>query len=362
MGSRARGSRLDVRMLEQRSGSIPHRYQRQALFAPIGEAGQQRLLESRVVIVGCGATGSVIATYLARAGVGRLLVVDRDFVERTNLQRQLLYTDRDVDEAMPKAAAAERALRAINPEIEVQGLVADLHAGNILPLLDEASLVMDGTDNFGTRYLINDACVRQVTPWIYTGAVASHGMTMTIRPGQSACFRCVFPEPAPPGTAATCDTAGVLGPAVGMVASLAAAEAIKLLVGDTAHLNPGLIHLDAWHLQFQTVTVARRVGEKPCSCCVERQFPFLAEEPTGQTTSLCGRNAVQITGRPGTSVSLPRLAERLQALGPVQVNRFLLRFAVDGCELTVFPDGRAIIQGTTDPAVARGLYARYVGS
>jgi molybdopterin-synthase adenylyltransferase len=182
-----------------------------------------------------------------------------------------------------------------------------------------------------------------------------------VRPGVSACFRCVFPEPPPPGAAATCDTAGVLGPAVGMVASLAAAEAIKLLVGDAASLNPGLIHLDAWHLQFQTVKVSRRTGEKPCPCCVGRRFPFLESEPTGQTTTLCGRNAVQLAGRSGASLSLPQLAERLRPLGPVQVNRYLLRFNVDGCELTVFPDGRAIIQGTTEPAVARSLYARYVG-
>jgi hypothetical protein len=204
--------------------------------------------------------------------------------------------------------------------------------------------------------------VRQVTPWIYSGAVGSHGMTMTVRPGVSACFRCLFPEPPPPGTAATCDTAGVLGPAVGMIASLAAAEAIKLLVGAEADLNPGLVHMDAWHLTFQRVAVARRTGERPCPCCVERQFSYLDAAPESHATTLCGRNAVQITPRAGAKLSLPQLAERLRPLGPVQLTRFLLRFPVDGCELTVFPDARAIVQGTTDPVVARSLYARYVGA
>lgn len=343
------------------STSIPERYLRQTIFAPIGEAGQRRLLESRVVVVGCGASGTVIATYLARAGVGRLTVLDRDFVERNNLQRQVLFTDRDVEEALPKAVAAERALRAINPEIEVQGVVVDVNAGNIETLLAGATLVMDGTDNFESRYLINDACVKQVTPWVYSGAVGSHGMTMTIRPGESACFRCVFPEPPPPGAAATCDTAGVLGPAVGMVASLAAAEAIKLLVGAVEAVNPGIVHLDAWHLSFQQVRVMRRTGEKPCPCCVERRFTFLETEPASHVTTLCGRNAVQISVRGGAKLSLPRLADRLRPLGAVTVNPFLLRFQVDGYELTVFPDARAIIKGTTDAAVARSLYARYVG-
>jgi molybdopterin-synthase adenylyltransferase len=338
------------------------RYLRQTIFPPIGDVGQRRLRDSRIVVVGCGATGSVIATYMTRAGVGRVAVVDRDFVERNNLQRQVLFTDRDVEETLPKAVAAERALRAVNPEIDVQGIVADVDTANIEALLAGASLVMDGSDNFETRYLLNDACVQQVTPWIYSGAVGSRGMTMTVRPGESACFRCVFAEPPPPGAAATCDTAGVLGPAVGMVGSLAAAEAIKLLVGDTGALNPGLIHLDAWHLTFQTVRVARRVGENPCPCCVERQFPFLRASASSQVVTLCGRNAVQISARAGTSLSLSALAERLRPLGVVTVNPFLLRFQVDGCELTVFPDARAIVKGTTDAAVARSLYARYVGA
>jgi molybdopterin-synthase adenylyltransferase len=341
---------------------VSDRYLRQTIFAPVGAAGQQRLLDSRVVLVGCGATGTVIASYLVRAGVGRLVVVDRDFVERNNLQRQVLFTDRDVEDALPKAVAAERALRAINPEIDVQGVVADVGPAGIESLLAGATLVMDGTDNFETRYLLNDACVKQVTPWIYSGAVGSRGMTMTIRPGESACFRCVFPEPPQPGAMATCDTAGVLGPGVGMVAALAAAEAIKLLVGDTGALNPGLIHLDAWHLSFQTVRVARQTGESPCPCCVERHFPFLQAEAASHAITLCGREAVQITARPGMKLSLPSLAERLRPLGAVTLNPFLLRFLADGCELTIFPDARAIIKGTTDPSVARTLYARYVGA
>jgi adenylyltransferase/sulfurtransferase len=338
------------------------RYLRQTIFAPIGEAGQQRLLAGRVLLVGCGATGSIIAAYLARAGVGRLVVVDRDFVERNNLQRQVLFTDQDAAEVLPKAVAAEQALRAANPEIEIDGIVADVNPANVESLLAGVSLALDGTDNFETRYLLNDACVKQVTPWIYSGAVGSRGMTMTVRPEQSACFRCVFPQAPPPGAAATCDTAGVLGPAVGMIGALAAAEAIKLLVGDTGALNPGLIHLDAWHLSFQTVRVARRVGADPCPCCVERQFPYLEAGAGSQTAVLCGRNAVQITARAGTTLSLPALAERLRPLGAVSLNPFLLRFQVDGYDLTLFPDARAIVKGTTDAAVARSLYARYVGA
>jgi adenylyltransferase/sulfurtransferase len=337
------------------------RYLRQTFFTPVGPEGQERLLGSHVVQIGCGATGTVIANYLARAGVGRLTVVDRDFVERDNLQRQVLFTDQDVEQAMPKAAAAERALRAINPAIDIQGVVADVSAANIESLVADASLVMDGTDNFESRYLINDACVKQVTPWIYTGVVSSHGMTMTIRPGESACFRCVFPAAPPPGSAATCDTAGVLGPAVGMVASLAATEAIKLLVGDIGALNPGLIHMDAWHLTFQTVRVTRRTEEPGCPCCVRREFSFLEASSASHTTSLCGRDAVQITPAGSATLSLPRLAERLRPLGSVSENPFLLRFTVDGYQMTIFPDARAIVKGTTDPSVARSLYARYIG-
>ena len=213
------------------STAISERYLRQTLLAPVGEAGQRRLLDSRVVVVGCGATGSVIAACLARAGIGRLVVADRDFVERSNLQRQVLFTDRDVDDALPKAVAAERALHAINPEIDVQGMVTDLGPATIEALLDGTALVMDGTDNFETRYLLNDVCVKTVTPWIYSGAVGSRGMTMTVRPGETACVRSDVPDPPPPGAAATSDTAGVLGPAVSMIGGLAAAEAITLLVG-----------------------------------------------------------------------------------------------------------------------------------
>jgi adenylyltransferase/sulfurtransferase len=284
--------------------------------------------------------------------------VDRDWVEWNNLQRQLLFDEADARDAVPKATAAEARLRAVNSEIQIEGIVSDLNAANVEELIGDCDLVMDGTDNFETRYIVNDACVKLGKPWVYTGAVSTYGMSLLVRPGQTACLRCAFPDPPPPGTAATCDTAGVLGPAVSMVASLSASEAIKWLVGAKDALAEGLIHVDAWELSWHRFRLERKPD---CPCCVERNFPYLEVEAASHAASLCGRNAIQITVARGVRLDLQQLAERLRPIGEVTVNSFLLKLQAGEHLITVFSDGRAIIQGTTDETLARNLYARYVG-
>jgi molybdopterin-synthase adenylyltransferase len=334
------------------------RYARQVVLPQIGEEGQRRLLASSVLVVGCGATGTVIANHLARAGVGRLRIVDRDFVELNNLQRQLLFDEADLAEGLPKAAAAERRLRAINSEIEVEGIVADVSAGNITALAEGCDLVLDGTDNFETRYLVNDACVRDGRPWVYCGAVATYGMALLIRPEETPCLRCLFPEPPPPGSSATCDTAGVLGPAVSVIASLAATEGLKWLLGAGEALSDSLIHVDAWDLTLHRFRVKRK---EDCPCCVRREFPYLQASAHSHASALCGRNAIQISLTRSAKLDLRALQERLRTVGEVTANAFLLKLAVDGYLITIFPDARAIVQGTTDEVTARSLYSRYVG-
>jgi molybdopterin/thiamine biosynthesis adenylyltransferase len=336
------------------------RYARQTIFPDLGEAGQRRLLDSTVVLIGCGATGTVIANHLARSGVGRLRIVDRDFIELNNLQRQLLFDEQDIADGLPKAEAARRKLSRINSQIAVEGIVADVTADNILDLLAGADLAMDGADNFETRFLLNDACVRLGLPWIYTGVIASYGMTMTIRPGETACLRCLLDQLPAPGTAPTCDTAGVLAPAVAVVASIAAGEALKLLAG-FGELNAGsLLNYDLLDNSLERFEVLQRPD---CPTCGQRDFEFLHAQSGTRTATLCGRNAVQISvaGRP--AVNLAELAQRLRQSGIAQVtaNPYLLRAGLDGLELTLFPDGRAIIKGTEDESVARTIYARYVG-
>jgi adenylyltransferase/sulfurtransferase len=336
------------------------RYLRQTIFPGIGEAGQQKLLAARVVVVGCGATGTNIANHLARAGVGHLTIVDRDFIELNNLQRQLLFDERDLAENLPKAIAAERKLRAINSEIEVRGIVADVNAENIESLIRGANVVMDGTDNFETRYIVNDACLKHNIPWIYTGAVATYGMSQTIIPGQTACLRCLFNEVPPPGATATCDTAGVVGPVVSAIASISAAEAIKLIVGQ-GEINRGIIHFDVWYNTFESFDTGGPRAD--CPACQQRNFEFLNQEKGGQIVNLCGRDAVQLRV-PGTrKLPLAELAERLVGVSEITArNDYLLRFIVDGYEITLFADARAIIKGTEDESVARGLYAKYIGA
>lgn len=336
------------------------RYLRQTIFPGIGIEGQQKLLAARVVVIGCGATGTNIANHLARAGVGHLTIVDRDFIELNNLQRQLLFDEQDLAEALPKAVAAERKLRAINSEIEVHGIVSDANAENIESLIRGASVVLDGTDNFETRYILNDACIKHNIPWIYTGAVATYGMSQTIIPGKTACLRCLFNDVPPPGTTATCDTAGVVGPVVGAIASVSATEAIKLIVGQ-GDLNRGIIHFDLWYNTFEPFEGS---GPRPdCPACQQRNFEFLKQEKGGQIANLCGRNAVQLRVPAVGKLPLAELAERLAPVSRIIArNDYLLRFVVNSYEITLFADARAIIKGTEDESVARGLYAKYIGN
>ncbi len=333
------------------------RYSRQLLFSGIGTEGQQRLAIARVAIVGCGATGSALASLLARAGVGTIRIIDRDYVEPSNLQRQSLFDESDAAEALPKAIAAARKIAAFNSQIVVDPHVADLTPSNIAALLEGAQLILDGTDNFETRYLINDFAVQQALPWIYTAAVGSYGVTMNIIPGKTACLACIFPEP-PRGLLETCETAGVLNTAVNWAASVAASEALKLLVGAEDRLRQSLLSFDLWSNLHGEVTAAHPRGG--CHACDERKFLHLAGKDRPQVT-LCGRNSVQIH-ESARAVDLAEMSKRLKPHGAVRHNDFVLKFWHEPYEMTLFPDGRAIIKGTTDTTVARSLYARYVGS
>jgi adenylyltransferase/sulfurtransferase len=337
--------------------SAEERYSRQVLFGPIGAAGQRRLAESRVAIVGCGATGSAVAGLLARAGVGALRIIDRDFVEPSNLQRQSLFDEQDAADSLPKAVAAARKIASFNHEIVVESRVDDLTPATIEEMLGGFPLLLDATDNFETRYLVNDFAVKTGTPWIYAAAVASYAVTMNILPGETACLACVFPE-APQGTFETCETAGILNSAVNLVASLEATEAIKCLVGARAEMRRTLLSFDLW--RNERAEVAAGQPRPGCRACGRREFPHLAGEGRPHIT-LCGRNSVQIHER-HRPVDFAELSRRLAPHGAVRHNDFVLKFTREPYELTLFPDGRAIIKGTTDTAVARSLYARYIGS
>jgi molybdopterin-synthase adenylyltransferase len=338
------------------------RYSRQILFEGIGERGQESLLSGRAVVIGCGALGAVQIETLARAGVGRLTLVDRDVIEPSNLHRQILYTEEDAAAGLPKAVAAERRVRAINSDVEVEGVVDDVRPSTVERLIEGADVVLDATDNFETRFLLNDACAKAGIPWVYGAVVGGAGLTMTIRPGATPCLRCVFEEMPAPGSAPTCDTAGVVLPAVAVVASVQAAEALKLLMGREDLLHGGLMQLDVWAGRFTTVRLDGLRGRGACPVCDERRYDFLDGDSGQLAAAMCGRGAVQVTSPRPVRLDLAALADRLRGAGEVEVNRFLLRFRTGGVEMTVFPDARSIIKGVTDPAAARGLYARYVGA
>jgi molybdopterin-synthase adenylyltransferase len=329
------------------------------LFAGIGPEGQQRLLASRVTVVGCGAIGAAAANLLVRAGVGYIRIIDRDFVETSNLQRQTLFDESDALSVLPKAVSAERKLRSINSSVSVEGVVADLSSRNAEELLGGVDLLLDGTDNFESRFLINDVAVKSGRPWIYAAGVASYGLTMTIRPGVTACLACLLESgDARQSLEETCDTIGVLGPIVNLIASLEVAEALKLLSGHPEALHGRLLSCDVWTSRMQSIGVARN---PECRACARRDFTYLAGEAQPHIT-MCGRDSVQIHER-ARAIDLGVLEARLKPLvDEVRQNDFLLRFRIAPYEMTVFADGRAILKGTKDPAVARSLYARYIGA
>lgn len=333
------------------------RYSRQELFPGIGAGGQARLLSAQVAVVGCGATGSSVVNLLARAGVGTIRVIDRDYVEPSNLQRQSLFDETDASESVPKALAAAKKISAVNSDISLDARVADITPANIAELLDGASLILDATDNFETRYLINDFSVRQKVPWIYMAAVGAYGLTMNILPEETACLSCIFPA-APQGTTETCDTAGILNSAANLVASIGVTEAIKFLVGAKDKIRRSLLSFDLWSNDRSEIFTAK--PRPDCPTCAKREFPHLAGEGRPQIT-LCGRDSVQIHER-HRPISFSEMDARLAPHGRVKHNDFVLKFWRDDYEMTLFPDGRAIIKGTTDPAIARSLYARYIGS
>jgi molybdopterin/thiamine biosynthesis adenylyltransferase len=336
---------------------LDERYSRQILFRGVGAEGQKRLAAARVVVVGCGATGSAVASLLARAGVGTIRIVDRDYVEPSNLQRQTLFDESDARESLPKAVAAAKRIAAFNSQIVVEPQVADLTPANADLLLAGAELILDGTDNFETRYLMNDYALKHGVPWIYAAAVGSYGITLNVLPGETACLACVFPD-SPQGTFETCETAGILNPAVNLVASIEAAEALKILVGARDQVRRTLLSYDVW--TNERAEIQAGAPHAGCRVCDAHDFVHLRGEGRPHIT-LCGRNSVQIHER-HRPVDFAEMDARLKAHGTVRHNDFVLKFWREPYEMTLFPDGRAIIKGTTDTGVARSLYARFVGS
>jgi adenylyltransferase/sulfurtransferase len=352
-----------------KSAMFSDRYSRQILFSGIGRAGQERLTGSRAVIIGCGALGSMHAELLARAGVGRLRLIDRDFIEESNLQRQIMFEERDVADRLPKAVAAAARISRINSDIKADPVVTDVNYTNVEELISDADVVLDGTDNFEVRYLLNDAAVKLDKPWVYGAAVGAYGVQMTIRPRLTPCLRCVFPEAPAPGTSPTCDTAGVILPVIASVSAWQATEALKILTGQENKLHGHLLQFDLWENQMRQIGLAgmRQPDAAPgCPTCQQGVYDFLSARGGQMLMTLCGRNAVQIAPAAKTQLDFARLAEQLRGSGEVSYNRYLLKLAIREAtgefEITVFPDARSIIKGTDDPAVARSLYARYIGA
>lgn len=331
------------------------RYSRQIILDKVGEAGQARLSEGCAVVMGCGALGGVIATNIVRAGIGRIRLVDRDIVELNNLQRQTLFSEPDIGK--PKAWVAAQKLRHVNSAIEIEAVVADVNHSNIEGLVRDADVVLDGTDNMETRYLVNDVCVKYEIPWVYGGAIGTYGMVLTIIPHSTPCLRCVFPELPQAGALPTCDTAGVLNTIPPIIASIECTEAFKVLLGK--EVEPHLLSYDVWRHECHTLEVVR---DEACRCCVKHDFEFLNAKKRDTIISLCGRDAVQITPISKGTLSFERLVDKLSKLGTVEASEFLLKFKPDKYELNIFKDGRTIVHGTSDAKVARSLYAKYVGT
>jgi len=339
------------------------RYSRQILFEHLGPDAQRKLLASRATLIGCGALGTVIADTLVRAGLGFLRIVDRDYIEPNNLQRQVLFDEQDIAENLPKAVAAANKLARINSQVRVEAVVADANHANIEALADGAQLLLDGTDNFETRFLINDVAVKKNIPWLYGACVSATGMVMPILPRETPCLRCIWQEPPPPGSSPTCDTAGVLAPVVHVVTALQCVEAIKLLTGNRAALNRNLIQIDVWTGRFASFDISTASAPQ-CPCCGLANYEFLSASRGAAAASLCGRNAVQVSPSSTMKPDFAQIAARVAPVAdlPPRQNRFMLRFSVGRYDLTVFADGRAIIKGTPDPQEARSVYAKYIGA
>ncbi len=337
------------------------RYVRQMRYSPLGEEGQRKITQSKALLCGCGALGSVLANTLARAGVGHLRIVDRDFLELNNLQRQVLYTEADVEAGLPKAIAAAERLREINSQIEIEPVVADVDHTNVLQLAEDMDVLIDGTDNFETRLLLNEASDKLGIPWVYGGCIGAEGQSMTILPGETPCLRSIMSEPPPPGTSPTCDTAGILGGIVNVVASIQATEALKILSGNRDAVSRVLTVIDLWENRVRQIKLESLSPGEEGSISQRDNYPWLSGERGSHSAILCGRNAVQLSSA-GEGVSLDALAAKLEGVGQVTRNPFLLRLAVDDYLITVFPDGRTIVGGTDDIAEARSVQARYIGS
>lgn len=338
-------------------GPLDDRYSRQVLFRPFGEEGQVRVRSARVLVAGCGGLGAESASLLARAGVGFLRIVDRDVVELSNLQRQALFDEADVRDGLPKAVAAARRLARVNAEVAVEPVVVDMGPANVRALLEGVDLVVDGFDSFEARFLLNDACVEKGLPWVYGACIASTGLAALLVPGRTACLRCLVPELPEPGSSATCDTAGILGPAAHLAASMQVGRALRFLATRETPSEAELVYADVWDARFTRTSVPR---DPACPCCASRRFDFLSVE-TPQASILCGRDSVQVRPLVPARPDFASLSERLRPLGEVVSNDYLLRFRTDDVELTLFADGRALVKGTADPARARSLVARTFG-
>ncbi|WP_049867871.1 ThiF family adenylyltransferase [Paenibacillus sp. D9] len=351
----------DRSLFRDESPSSSIRYARQIRFAPVGEAGQTSLASSRAAVAGMGALGCVIASHLVRSGVGEVVLIDRDIVEWSNLQRQMLYSERDAALGTPKAAAAAARLREANSSVRVFPAIADLTPGSAESLLAGADIIVDGTDNFSARYLINDYAVKHGIPWVYGGAVASGGMTMTVIPGETPCYRCLYPAPPAGGIADTCETAGVLSPLVDIVGSLQAMEAIKWLTGNRQAMSGSLLQLDVWRNSWMQVS-AGNARREDCPCCGQGRFAFLEEPQQESSAVMCGRSTVQVTPSRPLGLDLSRLASRLESSGRAELGPYSLRYRSEsGLTVIIFPDGRALVQGTQDPIKAKGLYTDILG-
>ena len=337
------------------------RYSRQMLFQHIGKERQKELANNCAVVIGCGALGSVSSNCLVRAGIGRIRIIDRDFIEENNLQRQILFDEDDIKQNLPKAIAAQRKLQKVNSKIDIEGIVEDVNHTNVEELTKGADIILDGVDNFETRFLINDICIKNDIPWIYGACIGSKGLAMNIMPSKTPCLRCVFETLPQAGTFPTCDTAGVIGPIAGVIASIQVTEAIKILAKDYVSVNKTLLEVDLWDTKFKQLNIEGLKKQTNCPACKLHNFEFLDARDGVLTTLLCGKNAVQVAYRKSKGINLGQLAQRLSSAGNVNYNEFMLKFKVEDFEFTVFPDGRTIIIGTNDTNIAKSLYSKYLG-